>query len=200
MQNFRRGIITLVGILSFSAAQAQKRFQPGYIVLQRGDTVRGIVEAPTRSTVARGVLFRKNADATDKVFYPVKTIRAVGLTGGKSYVMHKMQPVMKHDTLCLLLEPLAQGRANLYRSTYNPLTNNPEATYANQFSFVYYYIERPINKEIAPYLLLENTFREALRNVFSDCLTAPVVTGKFNEQNLLHLVQQYNTCSDSPLH
>jgi len=50
-------VALLAGVLSAPAAQAQ-RFQPGYLVLGRGDTLRGLLEAPTRSTATQGVTFR----------------------------------------------------------------------------------------------------------------------------------------------
>lgn len=181
-----------------STARAQKRFQPGYLVLQRGDTVRGLLEAPTQNTVARGVVFRKNDAAADDIFYPVKLIRGLRLASGKTYVVRKMLPVMKRDTLRLLLEPLAQGRANLYRSAYSLYTNNINKVYSNQFSELYYYVESSANPTRFPYLLQADTFRQNLRSLFSDCASAPAITGKFDEANLVRLMQEYNSCT-SPL-
>ena len=199
MRNFPALVFLIIGLVPFSAVRAQKRFQPGYLVLQRGDTVRGIFEAPTRNTVARGVVLRKSEKTAEEVFYPVKTIRGLSLTGGKTYVMRKMLPLMRRDTLCLLLEPLVQGTATLYRSGYSLYTNDNEA-FANQFSIVYYYIEAANNLIRPPYLLQENTFRQDLRRLFNNCPAAPAITGKFSEPNLVHLVQQYNACPSSSTH
>lgn len=184
----------LAGLLATSAAQAQQRFQPGYLVLERGDTVRGLVEAPTRSMATRGVYFRKSA-ATEPQLYPIKTVRSLRVAEGKTYVVRKMQPVMGHDTLRLFMEPLARGRATLYRSPYNALANDPGAVYANQLSFSYYYIEQASTPNRPPYLLQASTFRTDLRSLFSDCPSGPAVTGKFTEENLTKLVQQYNACA-----
>ena len=187
----------MIGLVQFSTVRAQKRYQPGYLVLQRGDTLRGILEAPTRNTVARGVVLRKSEKPAEEVFYPVKIIRGLSLTGGKTYVMRKMLPIMRHDTLCLLLEPLVQGKATLYRSGYSLYTNDPDEAFANQFSIVYYYIETATNRIRPPYLLQANTFRQDLSRLFSNCPTASAITGKFSEPNLVHLVQQYNACPAS---
>lgn len=195
MRNYPALVFLMIGLVQFSTVRAQKRFQPGYLVLQRGDTLRGLLEAPTRNTVARGVLLRKSEKSADNVFYPVKLIRGLRLASGKTYVVRKMLPVMRGDTLRLLLEPLAQGRANLYRSFYNLFTNNMDEVYSNQFSIPYYYIESSANLIRLPFLLQANTFRKDLSILFSDCPTAPAATGKFNELNLIQLVQQYNACT-----
>lgn len=184
----------LAGLLATAPARAQQRFQPGYLVLERGDTVRGLLEAPTRSMATQGVYFRKSA-ATEPQLYPIKTVRSLRLAAGKTYVVRKMQPVMRHDTLRLFMEPLAQGRATLYRSPYNALANDPGAVYANQLSFSYYYIGQEKTPNRPPYLLQSSTFKADLRSLFSDCPSAPAVTGKFTEDNLTRLVQQYNACA-----
>ena len=188
-------LFLLVGVAPFSAVKAQKRFQPGYLVLQRGDTVRGQLVAPTRSTMARGVLFRRDEKTVDEIFYSVKLLRGVSLTGGKKYVVRKMLPIMRRDTLRLLLEPLAQGQANLYLSTYNLYTNHLDEVYSNLFSTLYYYVESAANPTRPPYLLQSTTFRSDLASLFSDCSSAPAITGKFSEVNLIRLVQEYNTCA-----
>ena len=185
--------VVLAGLLTCRTARAQDKFRPGYVVLTRGDTLRGLVRVPTRNTVARGVVFRKILLATDQVFHPVASLRAVSLTGGKSYVMRKMLPVMRRDTLRLLLEPLMQGRANLYRSSYS-FRNSPDDVYLNEFSSLYYYVEAAANPARPPYLLQLNTFRKDLNSLFSDCPSAPAVTGKFSEENLVRLVREYNAC------
>lgn len=182
-----------VALFFSQKAQAQGRFQPGYVVLTRGDTLRGLVQAPTRSTVARGVALRKSPPATDQVFYPVVAVRAVSLTGGKRYMMRKMLPVIFHDTLRLLLEPLVQGRANLYRTGYNLYGNAMTDAYANQLAAVYYYAEAG-NNTAYPTLLQEKTFRQNLASLFSECPGAPAVKGQFSEANLVRLVQQFNAC------
>ena len=186
------------GLLTCPTVRAQNPFQPGYMVLTRGDTLRGMVQAPTRSTVARGVKFRQAPPATDKVFYPVASLRAVGITGGKSYVVRKMMPVMRHDTLRLLLETLVQGRASLYRSSYSLFTNNPNEVFANQSSLVNYYVESAGNRTRPPSLLQANTFRRDLASLFNDCVPASAVTGKFNELNIIKLVKKYNNCFIHP--
>ena len=188
-------LLMMIAPVCFSTAQAQKRFQPGYLVLQRGDTVRGLLEAPTQNTVARGVILRKNDTPTNDIFYPVKLIRGLRLVSGKTYVMRKMLPVMRRDTLRLLLEPLAQGRANLYRSSYSLHTTSMNKVYSNQFSGLYYYVESSGNPTRLPYLLQADTFRQDLRNLFSDCTSAPAITGKFDEANLVRLMQEYNSCT-----
>ncbi|GAB2476205.1 hypothetical protein GCM10011375_21950 [Hymenobacter qilianensis] len=139
-------------------------------------------------------MFRKDPASSNKQFYSIKKLHSLHLSDGRTYVMRKMLPVSKRNTLCLLLERLAGGRANLYRSTYNLFGNNPDEVYANQSALIYYYIERSTERTRAPYLLQATTFRNDLRSLFSDCSTAPIITGKFSESNLLHLVQQYNTC------
>ena len=153
------------GLLTCPAARAQNPFRSGYVVLTRGDTLRGLVQTPTRSTVARGVDFKQNQAATSAAFYPVSSLRAVSITGGKSYVVRKMLPVMRRDTLRLLLETLVQGRANLYRSSYNLFSNNPNEVFANQLSLVYYYVESAANQIRPPYLLQANTFQRDLAMV-----------------------------------
>jgi hypothetical protein len=174
---------------------AQKRFQPGYLVLQRGDTLRGSFELPTRNTVMTGVTFKRNPQDADKVLYPLKVIRGIKFTGGKTYVVRKMQPMMRHDTLRILLETLVSGRANLYRSSRNVFTNNPEEEmFGNSLTSFYYYIERAAETKRPPYLLNSASFRQELSTVFSDCVSAPAVTGKFLEPNLIQLVRQYNAC------
>ena len=190
-------LLIIIAPAWFSTARAQKRFQPGYLVLQRGDTVRGLVEVPTQNTVARGVALRKPDAPTDDIFYPVKLIRSLRLANGKTYVVRKMLPVIKRDTLLLLLEPLAQGRANLYRSAYSLYTNNINKVYSSQFSELYYYIESSANPTRFPYLLQADTFRQDLRSLFSDCTSAPTITGKFDEANLVRLMQEYNSCTST---
>ncbi len=124
-------------------------------------------------------------------------MRSLALAGGKTFVMRKMLPVMMRDTLCLLLETLVQGRANLYRSYYNIYSNDPDEVFANQFTLVYYYLERAADPKRPPHLLQLRTFRQDLRRLFIDCPTAPAITGKFKEPNLMRLVREYNACGTS---
>jgi hypothetical protein len=189
-------LILTVTLIQSLTAQAQKRMQSGYIVFAHGDTLRGELEVPTRSTVARGVMFRSDSNSSDKQFYPIKKLHSLHLMNGRTYMVRKMLPVANRDTLRLLLERLAYGRANLYRTTYNLFANNPDEVYANQSTLIYYYIERAVERTHAPYLLQATTFRNDLRSLFSDCPNAPNITGKFSESNLLQLVQQYNACQD----
>ena len=187
--------IVLLWFLFYSPARGQGSFQPGYLVLLRGDTLRGLVATPTRNTVMRGVEFKKSVGEANKIFYPNKLVRAVQLTGGKTYLMRKMQPMMLHDTLRILLEPLVQGRATLFRSSRNVFSNDSDAEmFGNSFSSVYYYVERVNTTTRPPFLLNPTHFRENLDALFADCPTAPTITGKFEEPNLVHLVRQYNSC------
>lgn len=187
--------LVLCGFLFSSPAQAQGRLQPGYVVLLRGDTLRGLLEAPTRNTVMRGVDFKPSASPADKTFYPIKLLRAAGLTGGRNYVVRKMQPMMFHDTLRILLEPLVRGRVTLYRSSRNVFTNNPEEEmFGNSLSKDYYYVEHSNMSARPPFLLNPNRIRDELGALFSDCPKAPAITGKFEEPNLVQLVRQYNAC------
>jgi len=181
--------------LSNTSALAQ-RWQPGYLVLQRGDTLRGLLEAPTRSTVAFGVRFRKSATTPVQPRYLIKQVRGLRLDNGKAYVMRRMQPVMGGDTLCLLLEPLVQGRATLYRSGYDVFSHNPDEVYANSFSLIYYYLEPARTAARPPYLLSSRSFQANLTSAFRDCPSAPTVGGSFTEANLVRLVRAYNACSE----
>lgn len=183
----------LASLLGAPAAQAQ-RFQPGYLVLGRGDTLRGLLEPPTRSTATQGVNFRKSS-ATAPHLYPIKELRSLRLAEGKTYEVRKMQPMIRRDTLRLLLETLVRGRATLYRSPYNALASDPGLQYTNPLSQVYFYIAEDKTPNRPPYLMQASTFKTDLRSLFSDCPTAPAVTGKFTEDNLTRLVQQYNACT-----
>ena len=195
MPNYPTLALTLAGLLIVPLVQAQKRFQPGYLVLQRGDTLHGSFEAPTRNTVMLGVTFKKNPQDADKLVYQLKLIRSLQITGGKTYMVRKMQPIMGRDTLRILLEPLVLGRANLYRSSRNVFTNNPEEEmFGNSLSSVYYYIEHGTETKRPPYLLNSSSYRQDLSSLFSDCGAAPAVAGKFSESNLIQLVRQYNAC------
>ncbi|AMR29194.1 hypothetical protein A0257_20245 [Hymenobacter psoromatis] len=197
MRIYLVALLLSAGLLVAPAAQAQKQYQPGYLVLQRGDTLRGLLETPTIGTVARGVKLKKNS-AAEPVFYPVKIVKALHLASGRTYLERTMQPVAFGDTLHLLLEPLVRGRATLYRSLYNVFANNADVLALSTFYTMYYYIERHtehVEFDRPPYLLQSSTFRSDLRSLFSDCPHAPAVTGKFVEANLISLTQQYNACT-----
>jgi hypothetical protein len=182
-------------MLAAASAQAQADAVPGYIVLERGDTLRGSIKPIGVGDLTRGVYFQPGT-APESRLYPVKVLRAVGMTGGPRYETRKMTRMLGGDTLRVLMEPLIKGRANLLRSAYDPHYNQIDRVYANSLALRFYYIERGSGPYRAPFQLTENNFRESLRSLFSDCPNPPVVKGPFTEANLLKLITEYNTCSD----
>jgi len=118
---------TLLFVLSFGYAFAQKNFVKGYYVTSRGDTVHTYIDDKNWSKSPRKIRIKSNPEAPEVTTLTIDQVEGFGLSTGDRFVreevtvdkspvdLNKMTvgaaPVIVADTVFLRI--LAKGRANL---------------------------------------------------------------------------------------
>lgn len=204
-------LLLLLGPLSRQASA--QVFEPGYLVLSRGDTLRGEVENAFWTDPPKTVRFRRNASGP-LVAYRAAQLRAVQLTSGR-LLRHELLPidysavqrtnqasygyVIRQQPDSVLADVLVEGPASLLSVVWNQTHH--------------YFVRR----EGKPYLEMTerryidnygpqvravdgNNYRGQLEIYFGDCAPALEVSrrAQFVATDLAEVVQSYNlNCSAS---
>lgn len=205
-------LLVLLGPLGrWGSAQV---FEPGYLILSRGDTLRGEVENEFWSSPPKVVRFRSTAPAPIRT-YRASQLRAVQLTSGR-LLRRELLPIdysastnaaqleygliIRQQFDSLLADVLVEGQASLLRVEWGQV----------QHFFV--------RREQRPYLEMTerryldnsshngvslrdgNNYRGQLNIYFGDCAPAVAVADRaqFTAADLIEVVQTYNEqCSAS---
>ncbi|MBJ6108016.1 hypothetical protein JAO73_03265 [Hymenobacter sp. BT523] len=189
-------------------------FEPGYLVLQRGDTLRGEVENAFWEEPAKTVRFRPTATARP-VTYTSQQLRSVGLASGR---------LLRHELLTIDMDAETRLPYLSHRITHRPRPDSVMADVlvqgpATLLGIVlnetrHYFVQRPGQPrlELAAhnYLLYKdgteriadaNNFRGQLLLYFGDCpaVTALLPGTAFTDEGLRRVVRTYNrACSGVP--
>lgn len=201
-------LITLLG--ASAQAMAQTNFQPGYVVLPAGDTLRGEVDARGAIRNARLARFRTAPDAA-VIEYQPRQLRGYGFVGDRVYQAETVlladsaqrlgQPYAPADTLARpsFLEVVLRGKLNLL-------------FLRDERSNDHYYVQprgQPA-QELVQKISLTNAGGTTLRRKSDDyrrtlaaatqaCLAVqPAITKvDFDLRSLTRVVGQYNACVGS---
>jgi hypothetical protein len=209
--------ILLSALLLFAASQLahSQAFEPGYLVLQRGDTLRGEVENAFWEEPAKVVRFRPTPTARP-VAYASQQLRSVSLASGRllrrelltidfdadtrlSYLQHGLTHRPRPDSV--LADVLVQGPATLLGIVLHATPH--------------FFVQRPGQPRLAlaahNYLIIQNgteriadgnNYKAQLLTYFGDCeaVTNLLPATAFTQQGMQRLVRAYNRqCSGAAL-
>ncbi|MBC6697492.1 hypothetical protein [Hymenobacter sp. BT190] len=185
-------IVLALSLLMLNTITARAQYVEGYLITVQGDTVRGYVRAPTASTMAQAIIFRQQITIeTPQIRYPLKQLKGVELLGNKTYVIQKLQPILGKDTLRVLFQPLTiKGPIHLFRLDYNVRVSDASALGGSSYENVFYYIKQG---QGPPIELTSKSFRPLFKQLFQNCPSL-AATGRFDQANLIYLVNSYNAC------
>jgi hypothetical protein len=211
----RKTLLCALLLLAGNQLAHGQSFEPGYLVLQRGDTLRGEVENAFWEEPAKVVRFRPSATARP-VAYASQQLRSVSLASGRllrrelltidlaaetrlAYLSDRIAHRPRPDSV--LADVLVQGPATLLGLV---LHETP-----------HFFVQRPGQDrlELAAYnyLLVKNgrqliadgnNYKAQLLTYFGDCpaVTSLLPTTAFNEEGMKRLVRAYNRqCSGAVL-
>ena len=106
---------TMISLLLMAVtltANAQTNPQPGYIITNNGDTIRGIIDFRTNEKLSKQCLFRANGDSEGKTYKPgdIEGFRFVD--NGKYFVTRRLNVYGEPELF--FAEFMVQGKMNLY--------------------------------------------------------------------------------------
>jgi hypothetical protein len=205
-------LLTSLG-LALAANQVQAQvFQPGWVLLAKGDTLRGEVEDNAWEEAPERVRFRAAAGAAIET-YTVPTIRAFRLREGRFFRLETLPLdrgaqkqlsylapwlTRKPQPETFLVEVLVDGPASLLRTAvadvqhyYVRRAGQPALELAER----YYLREQDGRQTMAD----GNNYKGELLTYFGDCPAAAQAIGRFEASALVAVVQAYNRqCATPP--
>ncbi|WP_066839843.1 outer membrane beta-barrel protein [Rufibacter ruber] len=182
-------------LLLFPSAFAQRNFKPGYI-LQRQDTVRGLVDQRGDRRSAAKVVFKRSPEAAAEIYSPTE-IEGYGLQAGYHFETKRLgtgDTARSH-----FFTVLVKGDASLYLFRD---ADSKDHFYLQQNDSLrelvaYKAVEMVQGKRVSvPY----NLFRGTLQEAFSHCpaLAARAKPLQFREKELIKYMSDYNSQCGTP--
>lgn len=190
--------ITLLLLLAYTCAFAQKDFRQGYILLQ-GDTIPGLIDYRGDKRSAQLALYKASPDGEQTNYAPTDIGGYGFIEEKKVFETHTIPPTDSAAApQTLFLRVLAKGRASIYfyldgmqRTHYYLLMPNQQLTELKEKE----YMERQENGKL--YKVVRKDYQNLLLQVFADC---PDITQKqienlrLSEEMLIPVAEKYNRC------
>ena len=185
----------VLSVSTAGIAQAQKNFQPGFIVPLSGDTLRGEVDSRGGQRMATLCLFRTAADPTQRRYSPTE-LKAYGFATGAHYESCPL-PTAPGTPAALFLQVLAQGKATLY--TYTDEEARTRYFFRKDRSgAVTELVQTQQNVPRGGVLVQEQAypFRQVLSQAFAECFAVQPMLSKAElvDSKLVAIFDRYNTC------
>lgn len=208
----QKALLLLFFLCSAQLAQSQI-FEAGYLVLQRGDTLRGQVENAFWEEPPTVVRFRPMP--TDRATtYSARQVQAVSLASGRR-LLHERLPidryaetrlayltntrVRKQQPDSVLADVLVMGPARLLGITLNEtkhfFVQRPGQPYLEMAAHNYLAYQQ------GTHIVDDNNYKSQLQLYFGDCEAATklAATASFNAADLARVVRAYNRqCAGGP--
>ncbi len=168
-------------------AQINDVFEKGYIELNNGEKLEGLIKLDDKETISKMISFKKN-EADIETNYAPTVIKKAMLNNGEIY--YALTFKIKRDTeeITIFAKQLVKGKASLYKTTYITediyIIINDEKSYVLQD-------EKIINDELVNYRFL-GYLNIALENKKGYGLDT-----RFNENTFVKLVSEYNGSKQS---
>lgn len=182
--------------LATSAVFAQSKFQPGYVVLPAGDTLRGEVEYSSAQLRAQRVRLR-SADGGVKEYQPTEA-RGYGYTRGAHYDARRL-PGQAGPTV--FAEALVRGAATLYLrvdeyQAQRFYLHKPQDAALTELVSRDTVVERRVDGVLRNVKLRDTRYRTTLRQAFGDCeaVQARIEQAAFTETDLRRAFREYAAC------
>lgn len=183
---------TLLIIYSLAPTKliSQDRFMQGWIVNQKNDTIRGLVEYQLAHEIVQGVKFKPLSHAS-ATYYDPDEIQGFGFINGRYFIAKEVNSNGLVNQK-VFVDVLVSGLANLYRLGKNFLLETDEKIHplveeTREVIDQNVYYEHKDKKYVG-------TLNYVLRQCSDDGLRKRIQSAKLNENSLVTIVDQYNRC------
>ena len=113
----KKTVLFVLLALFASVAMAQTNPQPGYIITNKGDTVRGNIDFRTNERMSKQCVFRANGGSESTTYKPGDIEGFRFDNGGKYFVTRRLNVTGEPELF--FAEFMVQGKMNLYCVAYN---------------------------------------------------------------------------------
>ncbi|MBL7930833.1 MAG: hypothetical protein JNL60_02970 [Bacteroidia bacterium] len=173
-------VFILLAALSLMDLGAQNTFVKGYVITEKGDTVRGDVKLNAKKEIELYTkLTFKDATGAQKMYKPLKT-KGYGYEQNHFITMQDSEGEMKFAKV------LAVGPISLYKVGFEGLKMNTVVV-----EFEYYLVSEESNDKE---LIKENKYKRQLNEWMRDNVSFLEANDdkKFDEQKVIDIINQYN--------
>lgn len=204
-------LLTLFFSTSFYTASAQKNFVKGFIVLNSGDTLQGLISDEEWKINPRHIYFKSTPDAAASAYSPVNTsmfriengnwyVSYTGKVDGTSLQVSQLtynpKPVYITDTL--FVRVLVAGAADLYYARDSRERDHFFIRKAGDTLTELQYNKYLISDYAGTHTRANEGFRIQLQNLVNDCpslsenfMGMPIA---YKRDDFVSLVKSYNSC------
>jgi hypothetical protein len=184
----QKAILLFLLILPISAF-SQKDFRPGFVVLNSGDTVSGLILYRLGSRISDECYFRATKKSETRL-YKANELQSYAVTNDKYYASMLLDSAGKQN---VFVEKLVTGRVSIFR--YH------DTFYAQKDKL--YKLEKPITKVNDKNVWYEQEYKKYAGTLNFMTLDCAAMGGKafnadLNEHDLVGLAVEYNRCMDHP--
>ncbi len=194
---YKRHLFSLLACLLRWAAPeavAQPNYQPGYVVMSTGDTLRGLVNDRAEMKNARECSFKAVPDEAPRQYGP-EQLNGYGFTTGKMYESRRIR-LDSVTVATVFVELLVKGRLSLYHYKVGDryFAEKPPEELRELTR-----VEKRIERDGIPYVVVHALYKGTLTYMTLDCprLKRKIDRLPLDLDDLLRVVQEYNACSDT---
>jgi hypothetical protein len=168
-------------------AQINDVFEKGYIELNNGEKLEGLIKLDDKETISKIISFKKN-DADFETNYDPTVIKNAILANGEIYRALTFRIKRDTEEIILFAKQLVKGKASLYKTTY--ITEDIYIIINNDKSYVLQ-DEKIIDNELVNYRFL------GYLNIALENMKGYELDTRFNENTFVKLVSEYNGSKQS---
>jgi hypothetical protein len=184
----QKAILLLLLVLPI-AAFSQKDFRPGFVVLNNGDTVRGLILYRLGSRISDECAYRATKKGETRV-YKANELQSYAVTNDKYYASMVLDSATKEK---MFVEKLVTGKVSIFR--YH------DTFYAQKDKL--YKLEKSVKKVNDKNAWYEQEYKKyagTLNFLTLDCgsMGGKAFNADLNEHDLVDLAVEYSRCMDHP--
>jgi hypothetical protein len=184
----QKAILLLLLVLPI-AAFSQKDFRPGFVVLNNGDTVRGLILYRLGSRISDECTYRATKKGETRV-YKANELQSYAVTNDKYYASMALDSATKEK---VFVEKLVTGKVSIFR--YH------DTFFAEKDKL--YKLEKSVKKVNDKNVWYEQEYKKyagTLNFLTLDCgsMGGKAFNADLNEHDLVGLAVEYNRCMDHP--
>jgi hypothetical protein len=193
--------ITLITLLTFTQAFAQKDFRPGYVI-QHGDTVRGYVDYRGAVRSSKVATFKTTLNSNEQVYTPTQLMGYGFDKENKVYESKTIPATEAQAEQQLFLHALVKGKASLY--TYRDDSDLDRFFFSKDDAALVKLTEQAYTRKDPKtgksYRVVDQPFLDLLASAFNDCPDLKedrLKSVKLHANSLIKLTEEYNQCVGS---
>lgn len=161
----------------------------GYVVLERGDTLRGQLRACDGADCELTIGFQHQ---DSQRVYTTRDLRAYGFDNGVHFIRIYVEGFAADNAPVAFARVMAEGKAKLLRLHGSTIERVSNASKVGNFRY-YLVVDNTIS------ILRANNLARTLEGLTSDCasLTTELRSVKMTQKHLVNFVNKYNQCTGS---